>query len=136
MTSLEYRHDCDGLTVAALEQLFRAADLGGRAGDKILRAFRQSQRVRTAFDGTRLVGAVRCLTDFEYHALVYDLAVDPAYQRRGVGSTLLGSLLEGVTVWRVMLVADADVQPFYRRFGFAPYADVMAKLNRDALFDR
>jgi len=35
----------------------------------------------------------------------------------------------------VMLVASSDVQPFYERFEFAPYPDVMAQLNWRKLFD-
>jgi hypothetical protein len=36
---------------------------------------------------------------------------------------------------QAMLVADEDAQPFYRRLGFAPYPDVMARLDWDRLYD-
>jgi len=39
-------------------------------------------------------------------------------------------------VWRVLLVADPKVQPFYRRLGFDTYDDVMARCDRSKLFDR
>src|SRR5437867_12296637 len=45
------------------------------------------------------------------------------------------NLLDRLPVWRVMLVASSDVQPFYERFEFAPYPDVIAQLNWDKLFD-
>jgi hypothetical protein len=41
-----------------------------------------------------------------------------------------------VNVWRVMLVADGEVQGFYRQFGFAPRNDVMAMCDPQQLFDR
>lgn len=130
-----YRRNCEGVTVQALQELFHAADLGGRAGDKILRAFKNSAVVCLAFAGDRLIGACRAITDGEYHAFVYDVAVHPDYHKQGIGKDLMTGLLSQVNVWRVMLVAGMDVQGFYRQFGFEPYDDVMALFNRQRLFD-
>ena len=104
--------------------------------DKILRAFKNSGIVCFAFAEDRLIGACRAITDSEYHAFVYDVAVHPDYQGRGVGKSLMTRLLSGVSVWRVMLVAEGEVQGFYRQFGFAPYNDVMATCDAQRLFDR
>jgi hypothetical protein len=41
--------------------------------------------------------------------------------------------LARLPVWRVLLVADRRVQPFYRRLGFESYGDVMARLDQTAL---
>ena len=134
--NIEYRQSCESITAQALQDLFRATDLGGRVGDKILRAFNNSGIVCFAFAEDRLIGACRAITDSEYHAFVYDVAVHPDYQGRGVGKSLMTQLLSQVSVWRVMLVADEEVQGFYRRFGFAPYSDVMATIDPQRLFDR
>lgn len=136
MSNIDYQADCEGVTAAALEELFRAAGLGGRAGDKILRAFKNSSIVRMATAGDRLIGACRAITDGEYHAFVYDVAVHPEYQGRGIGKELMARVLPELKVWRVMLVADQQVQDFYRQFGFGPYGDVMAKCDRQWLFDQ
>lgn len=135
MDNIEYRQSCDGITAQALQDLFRAADLGGRLGDKILRAFRNSGVVCFAFAEGRLIGACRAITDSEYHAFVYDVAVHPDYQQRGVGKSLMTRLLSRIEVWRVMLVADERVQGFYRQLGFAPHNDVMAKFEPQRLLD-
>src|SRR6185312_15419881 len=64
---------------AASERWRRVAgagtNLGGREGDKVRRAFEKSDVVCFAMDGARLVGAARALTDFEYHATIYDVVV-------------------------------------------------------------
>lgn len=88
-----------------------------------------------AFAGERLIGCARAITDGEYHAVIYDVAVRPEYHGRGIGRRLMEGLLGRVPVWRVLLVADAGVQPFYRSFGFEPYCEVMARLDRTRLFD-
>jgi ribosomal protein S18 acetylase RimI-like enzyme len=134
--NIEYRQSCEGITAQALQDLFRAADLGGRVGDKILRAFKNSGIACFALTDDRLIGACRAMTDSEYHAFVYDVAVHPDYQGRGVGKLLTTRLLSRLSVWRVMLVADEEVQGFYRQFGFAQHNDVMARIDPQRLSDR
>jgi ribosomal protein S18 acetylase RimI-like enzyme len=85
------------------------------------------------WDDERLVATGRALTDFEYHGTIYDLAVHPHYQRQGIGSRMMRALIERLPVWRVLLVADRDAQPFYTHLGFEPYADVLARLDRKRL---
>ncbi len=132
---ITYRFSCEQVSTRELEELFRAANLGGRVGEKIRRAFVNSPLVCFAYDGARLIGASRAITDGEYHGLIYDVAVHPDYQGRGIGRRLMAELLERLPVWRVMLVAADDVQGFYRKFGFEGYPDVMAKLDRTHLYD-
>jgi aralkylamine N-acetyltransferase len=130
-----YSFSCHGLDIVQLERLFEAARLGGRRGDKILRAFLNSSLVCFARHGDRLIGASRALSDGEYHALIYDVVVHPEYQRHGIGSTMLRELLGRLPVWRVMLVAGEEVQPFYQRFGFRANPEVMALLDWNRLYD-
>ena len=42
----------------------------------------------TAWDGERLVGVARSLTDFHYACYLSDLAVHKDYQRNGIGKRL------------------------------------------------
>lgn len=43
----------------------------------------------TAWEGDKLVGVSRSLTDWHYACYLSDLAVDAAYQRRGIGKCLI-----------------------------------------------
>ena len=43
----------------------------------------------TAWDGEKLVGVARSVTDFEYCCYLSDLAVDAAYQKQGIGRELI-----------------------------------------------
>ena len=42
----------------------------------------------TAWDGDKLVGVARSMTDFHYACYLSDLAVDRDYQRQGIGKQL------------------------------------------------
>lgn len=134
--NVTFRFETDSVRWNEIEELFRATELGGRARDKIRRAFENSSLVCFVFDGTRLIGTSRALTDWEYHATVYDVAVHPDYQRQGIGGRMMQALLEKLPVWRVLLVSDdADAQRFYQRLGFDVYQDVMARLDWGRLYD-
>lgn len=135
LTTLRLQADHTNVDWSELEALFALVQLGGRRGDKLRRAFLNSTAACYAFDGTRLVGVARAISDGEYHAVVYDVAVHPEYQGRGVGRLVMGHLLQRLPVWRVMLVASADVQPFYNQLGFMRYPDAMAKLDNARLND-
>ena len=43
----------------------------------------------TAWDGMRLIGLSRSMTDFHYACYLSDLAVDSEYQRQGIGRDLV-----------------------------------------------
>jgi ribosomal protein S18 acetylase RimI-like enzyme len=133
--TVQLQFDSQGVDWGDLLQLFKVAHMGGREGDKVRRAFEKSSIVCFAKDKLRLVAAGRALTDGEYHATIYDVVVDPEYQRRGIGTRIVSELLARLPVWRVLLVADRKVQPFYQRLGFESYDNVMARCDRSRLFD-
>ena len=49
-----------------------------------------------AFDSEALIGFVHACWDGGLHAFLLDTVVDPAYQRRGLGQTLVQALVEQV----------------------------------------
>lgn len=133
--SVTLKRDCEGIDWLALINLFKLSDLGGREGDKVRRSFENSNVVCFAFDGPKLIGSARALSDFEYHATIYDVAVHPDYQRRGLGTRIMNEVLSALPVWRVLLVADDDVRPFYGRLGFESFGNTFARIDRLKLYD-
>jgi aralkylamine N-acetyltransferase len=127
---VEFRDSCAGLDWAELEALFAVTDLGNRTGDKLRRAFENSRHVVLAYEDGRLIGVCRAISDGEYHAFIYDVAVHPDRQGQGLGKALMRRLLARLPVWRIMLVAEEGVQGFYRTQGFETYGDVMALRDR------
>ncbi len=74
-----------------------------------------------AYDGDRLVGFGRVIGDGVLHALLADVIVDPAYQRAGIGSEIVGRLVEHCrqeAVMDVQLFCARGKRPFYERLGF------------------
>jgi predicted N-acetyltransferase YhbS len=73
----------------------------------------------TAWDGPKLVGVARSVTDFVYCCYLSDLAVDVAYQRQGVGRELI-RLTRSKLGKRAMiaLLSAPKAEGYYPRIGF------------------
>lgn len=119
---LAYRDDLP-LDAPAVAALFDAAGIRRPSHDlpRIARMFANADLVLSAWDGPRLVGVCRALTDYSYCCYLSDLAVDRAYPRRGIGRQLVervrARLGEEVAL---ILLAAPEAMDYYPRQGFAP----------------
>lgn len=72
-----------------------------------------------AWDGDQLVGFGRVLTDFVYRATIWDVIVDEAYQKQGIGSELVQRILTHPRLKKVELFWLCTRRPeFYEKLGF------------------
>lgn len=91
--------------------------------EELARALAGSQYHVTAYDGERLVGSGRLITDGVLHAMLYDMIVHPDYQGRGIGSTILGMLVQWCTmagIRDIQLFCSRGKSAFYGKAGFNP----------------
>lgn len=73
----------------------------------------------TAWHADRLVGMARTLTDFTYVAYLADLAVDVAYQRKGIGKRLLRETKQRLGPGCMIVLFSAPMaNEYYPRLGF------------------
>ena len=73
----------------------------------------------TAWDGERLVGISRSLTDFAYVAYLADLAVDQEYQRSGIGKQLIEETKARLgPECMIVLLAAPKANDYYKHIGF------------------
>jgi len=76
----------------------------------------------TARVGGKLVGIARAITDFSYCTYLSDLAVDEAFQGRGIGRELVCRTHEaaGLSTMLILLAAP-KAQTFYPHIGMAKH---------------
>ena len=107
----------------------------GRSKDGLTRMLAHTPFVFTAWDGPRLVGFARVLTDQVYRATLWDVVVDAPYQGRGVGEGLMAYVLEHPVLSRVekFWLNTRDKHKFYERFGFvsSPQGMVLERPRSD-----
>jgi ribosomal protein S18 acetylase RimI-like enzyme len=79
-----------------------------------------------AWDGERLIGFTRALSDGVHRAYVEDVVIDPEYRGQGIGERMVGKLLEELgDVHIVSLFCLPARVEFYRRNGFEREEQVM-----------
>jgi predicted N-acetyltransferase YhbS len=118
---IEYRTGND-LVLDQVIDLYRSSTLGARRPvddrERMGQMLRNANLVVTAWDGTRLVGIARSMSDFCYVTYLSDLAVDAAYQRQGIGRELIRrTRTAGGQAAVVLLAAPAAIE-YYPRLGF------------------
>jgi GNAT superfamily N-acetyltransferase len=78
-------------------------------------------------DGT-VVGFITAVSDGISCAYIPHLEVLPPYQGHGIGTALLRRILDKLKyLYMVDLVCDAELQPFYERFGMRPVVGMVLR---------
>jgi len=122
MNEIQYRIGNE-LDVRMVIELYERSTLGKRRPTGSPEIFKDmiehADLIVTAWDGEVMIGIARTLTDFSYVAYLADLAVDKAYQRRGVGKELIkktrAQLKESCFI---ALLAAPLADSYYERIGF------------------
>lgn len=93
-----------------------------RSADELQAMLDNTRVCLGVWDGDRLIGFARAITDDVYRAYVEDVIVDDAYRGQGIGSEITRRLLERFAhVEEITLNCGDHLIPFYARFGFARF---------------
>jgi GNAT superfamily N-acetyltransferase len=84
-----------------------------------------SRWVVSAWDGERLIGFARAISDGVTNAYVGSVMVHGDYRRRGVGRAMILRLVDGRGGIRWVLHARAEAMAFYASLGFVAAPDIM-----------
>lgn len=92
--------------------------------DRIEKMLQHGNILITAWDGDLLVGVSRALSDFSFCCYLSDLAVDEAYQKKGIGKELirLTHQASGEHTTLILLAAPAAAQ-YYPKIGLERFTD-------------
>lgn len=90
--------------------------------------FLNSTFVFSAWMDDKLVGSVKVLSDLHFRSIIYDLAVLPEFQNKGIGSTLVQKCLNACkdSFW---LVETDKAKDFYKKMGFKENEDFFLTMS-------
>jgi ribosomal protein S18 acetylase RimI-like enzyme len=93
----------------------------GRSVEDARDMLAQTDLAISVWDGPRLVGFGRVLTDYVYRASIWDVIVDKEYQGQDVGTQIMQRILHHPSLKRVELfwLCTRDKQAFYEKLGFS-----------------
>jgi ribosomal protein S18 acetylase RimI-like enzyme len=117
-----------------LAALFNSVGWERRTADRerLAQLVRGSLHVVSAWEGDRLVGFARAISDGAFNAYISTVAVLPDYQKRGIGRELVQRLLAGRDHLQFVLHANESAYPFYLHLdlGFEPFDNVLARRRK------
>jgi len=95
--------------------------------------YQYANLIISAWDGDKLVGISRSLTDFSYVAYLSDLAVDVQYQKQGIGKQLIEKTKSDLEPeCMLVLLAAPKAREYYGPLGFEqhPSAWILKKSGK------
>jgi GNAT superfamily N-acetyltransferase len=120
MAAITYS-DLRKITPEQLAAVFEASGIRRPTNDlaRMGRMLEHGSLLVTAWDGERLVGVARALTDFSYCCYLSDLAVDREYQKGGIGRELIKRVRAAIGEQSMLLLLAApEAMEYYPKVGF------------------
>lgn len=104
-----------------LSDLFKASGIKRPVEDlnRVKNMIDNSNLLITAWDGDKLVGVARALSDFSYCCYLSDLAVDKDYQNQGIGHELVNEIQKMIgDESNLVLLSAPEAMEYYPKIGF------------------
>lgn len=89
-------------------------------------AFQASFLVVTAWIGERLIACGRMISDGNMYSAIFDVVVDPEFQKLGLGRQVMEKLIGKVPHTCIHLTSTFGNEPFYQKIGFKRHKTALA----------
>lgn len=89
--------------------------------EQLYKAIQNSWYTLSAYSGEALIGFGRIISDGSLHAFIVDLIISPAFQKKGLGTILLDSLVNqsiSQGIFDIQLFCAKGKKNFYLKNGF------------------
>jgi len=104
-----------------LADLFKSSGIKRPVEDlnRVKNMIDNSNLLVTAWDGEKLVGVARALSDLSYCCYLSDLAVDKEYQNQGIGHELVNEIQKLIgDESNLVLISAPEAMEYYPKIGF------------------
>lgn len=104
-----------------LSDLFKASGIKRPVEDlnRVKNMIDNANLLVTAWDGEKLVGVARALSDLSYCCYLSDLAVDKEYQNQGIGHELVNEIQKLIgDESNLVLLSAPEAMEYYPKIGF------------------
>lgn len=129
---VEVKQDCAGVDWKAVSEILKCVDMAYYEPDVHKKAFEASHTTVFIYHAEQLIGFGRAISDGAYQAAIYDCAVLPEYQGKGVGTKIMKNILPRVSHCNVILYASPGKEGFYQKLGFRKMKTGMAHFKKGA----
>lgn len=123
---VDIREDCSGVDWQTVSDILKDVGMAHHEPAMHRRAFEVSHTTVFVYHADRLIGFGRAISDGVYQAAIYDCAVRPEFQGKGIGKTIMTAILSRISHCNAILYATPGKEGFYRTHGFRKMTTGMA----------
>ncbi|WP_158861560.1 GNAT family N-acetyltransferase [Lunatibacter salilacus] len=120
MENIRYQIETE-LALDEFVSLLKRSTLGERRPvddvERLKAMLKHANLIVTARDGELLVGVSRSLSDFSFCTYLSDLAVDEAYQKKGIGKVLIRETKKAAPLAKLILLSAPKAIAYYPKIG-------------------
>lgn len=109
-----------------VSKILTLVDMGDFDAEIRKKAFENSHTVIFVFDDDKLIGFGRAIADGAYEAAIYDVAILPEYQGKGIGRIIIEGIKNNIPQCNVILYASPGKEKFYEKMNFKKMQTGMA----------
>ncbi len=121
----------ENIDYSAVNSLLRYYGMSECDVDTQRKIFQNSYAVSFLYDGDRLIGCARALSDGFCEAALYNIALAEEYHGQGLGRMLIESIVEQVKHCNIILYTHPQTIAMYEKFGFRRQKSGMAIYHGD-----
>jgi len=120
----------DWARVAELLLHFHLINLDAETQKKV---FKNSYAVVFIYDGEKLIGFGRAISDGVCQAAIFNIALDEDYHGQGIGKEIISNLVSQVSQCNIILYTHPNTVSLYEHLGFRRMKTGMAMYRKDHL---
>jgi len=116
--NLIFRTDTADIDWQMVVIILRETGMANYTAERHKQAFENSHTVVFVFDSEKMIGFGRALCDGVYQAAIYDVAVLPEYQGKGIGKIIVDRIVRNCGGCSFILYAAPGKEGFYEKLNF------------------
>ena len=124
---IEVRLDCSNVDWETVSDTLKIVEMGYYEPKVHKKAFKNSYVTVFVYHDNQMIGFGRAISDGAYQAAIYDCAVVPEFQGKGIGRIIMNNILSKVSHCNLILYASPGKEGFYQKHEFRKMKTGMAR---------
>jgi len=127
---LEIKLDCADVNWQFVAETLKRVGMAYAAPAAHRKSFESSQVVVFIRQEGQLIDFGRAISDGVFQAAIYDVAILPEYQARGIGTIIIKTIMDKLSDCNFILYAAPGKEGFYQTLGFRKMKTGMALFRK------
>lgn len=116
--NIRIQNNCKNINWDEVINILKTVGMSYTDGTIHKKSFENSYTVVFIFDDENLIGFGRAISDGLRQSAIYDVAIIPEYQGKGIGRLIIENIIKATPTCNFILYASPGKEGFYESLGF------------------